>query len=316
MTHTTLRPVARALACTALLATLSACSLFPQWKPLKSARATAAPASTEALAPVRERQEVLLALTSDQTLVAFNASTPSQPISQIPVKGLQPGEQILGMDFRVAKGQLFALTSAGRLLRIEPTTGVSTAVGKGVSLPVGQHWGVDFNPTVDRLRVVNENGANFRLHPDTGAQVDGDTKADGLQGDGLLSYMPGDLLSGRTPRIVAAAYTYNKDNEKLTTNVAIDAGSAYLAVQGSIEGAPVVVSPNTGWLQSIGPLLIDRFDDASFDISDLNNAAYLVTTREGSTESRLYEVNLGSGQARLIGAIGATKPIRALAIVP
>jgi Domain of unknown function (DUF4394) len=77
-----------------------------------------------------------------------------------------------------------------------------------------------------------------------------------------------------------------------------------------------VVSPNTGKLQAIGPLLIDRFDSASLDISDVNNAAYLVTNRKAGGQSKLYEVNLGSGQARLIGAIGSNELVRSMAIVP
>ena len=33
----------------------------------------------------------------------------------------------------------------------------------------GTEFGVDFNPQVDRLRVVSNSGQNLRLHPDTGA---------------------------------------------------------------------------------------------------------------------------------------------------
>lgn len=316
MTSSTLRPLLRPLACALVLSSLTACSYMPQWASLKAFKHRGDAPGAEALAVPKERPEVLLALTEDHTLVTLNAGQPGQLLGQVPLKGLLPGEKILGMDFRVARGQLFALSSTGRLLRIEPTTGQATPVGSGVALPPSTSWGVDFNPTVDRIRVVNDEGANLRLHPDTGTQVDGDAKTEGLQTDGRLSYAPSDLLQGRAPRVTAAAYTYNKDNDKLTTNYAIDAAAGYLVVQGSVEGATPVVSPNTGLLQSVGPLLIERFDQASFDISDVNNAAYLVTSRQGSVESRLYEVDLGSGVARLIGSIGAGQQIRALAIVP
>ena len=38
-----------------------------------------------------------------------------------------------------------------------------------------------------------------------------------LQIDGRLAYAPGDAGAGRTPGVVAAGYTYNKVNEKITT---------------------------------------------------------------------------------------------------
>ena len=39
----------------------------------------------------------------------------------------------------------------------------------------GTAFGFDFNPTVDRIRVVSDTGQNLRLNPDTGAvaAVDG-----------------------------------------------------------------------------------------------------------------------------------------------
>jgi hypothetical protein len=308
----------RGLSTLALAATLGACAYMPQlqgWKdthPGKNVKAAAA----EALAPVRERPELLVAVTPSNQMLTFQANEPGKILSKKPLQGLLPTETLLAIDYQVAKGQLFALSNLGRLLKVNNDTAMVTQVGSPVKLPPGQTFGLNFNPTVDRIRLVTDEGHNLRLHPDTGAQVDGDANTPGVQPDTSLAYGPGDLLSGNKPRIVAVAYTYNKVNEKITTNYAIDAGLGYLVVQGSIEGAPTVVSPNTGRLQAIGPLLIDRFDTASLDISDVNNAAYLVTNRKAGGESKLYEVNLGSGQARLIGAIGSTEPVRGMAIVP
>lgn len=320
MTHTRtlLSSIALALA-------LTGCASVPQWTSLKDwgqqqraaeGSASARDSASEALAAPKDRPELLLGLTLNHTLVAFHAHTPGQLISQVPLKGLRPGEEVLGMDFRVARGELFVLSSLGRVLRVDPNTGATTAVGPGVQLPEGTLWGVDFNPTVDRIRVVNELGHNLRLHPGTGLQVDSKADQPGVQADGTLTYAATDLLGSTKPRIVAAAYTYNAQDDKATTNYAIDAGSGHLVVQGSVEGATPAVSPNTGLLSSVGPLAIDRFDDASFDIADVNNAAYLVTHAPGRVESRLYEVDLATGQARLLGAVGAGQALRALAIVP
>ncbi len=306
----------------ALACGLAACSSMPQLdmariKSIELPGLKPKP-STEPLAPLGERNEVISAVTDDNVLVHFNAGTPGQIAGSVPISGLKAGEQILAMDYRVAKGQLYALSSAGRLLRIDIDTGAISPIGEGIALSPGADPdpGFDFNPTVDRIRVVDGEGLNLRLHPDTGARIDGDPKREGMQPDGTLLYRPGDLLSGSKPRIVASAYTYNRTNEKITTNYVIDAGTGYLAVQGSTENAASAISPNSGLLQAVGPLTIERFDHAAFDIADPGNAAFLATTRQGSSGSRLHEVDLGSGQARLIGTIGTGRPVRAIAIEP
>ncbi len=305
-------PRARALLITAsLLGTLNlgGCAWVPDW--LKggpaepSARAQAQP--EEVRAEATPRQERLLAITASHRLISFQADRPEELLSRVPLTGLLPGESILGMDFRVARGELFALSTRGRLLRINPDSGTVQAIGSGVKLPQARTFGFDFNPTVDRIRVVGDRGDNLRLHPDTGAQVDGQPDVDGVQPDGALRYADGDEQAGSAPRIVAAGYTYNKDNEKITTNYAIDARAGHLVMQGSPEGATPVVSPNTGELRTVGPLGAHSFDHASLDIDDVRNNAYLVTGRIGSTSSRLYTIDLKTGQAKLIGLIGPAR---------
>lgn len=299
---------------------LSGCAQVPQVPQLQSLKtwwsAPGQAATQDVLAPARDRSELLLGVTDGNEIVTFQASEPGKVLTRLAIRGLSPNEHLLGVDFRVAKGQLYGLSNQGRLLRIDTDTGQVSALGSPVTLPTGDAWGVDFNPTVDRIRVVNGAGHNLRLHPDTGAQVDGQADTPGVQADGPLAYTSGDLLEGVKPRIVAAAYTYNKVNEKITTNYAVDAGAGYLAIQGSLEGAATLVSPNTGRLQAVGPLLIERFDDASFDICDVNNNAYLSTTRQGTAGTKLYELNLSSGQARLIGAVGGNLTLKGLTVVP
>ena len=122
--------------------------------------------------------------------------------------------------------------------------------------------------------------------------------------------------AGRAPRIVAAAYTYNKENEKITTNYALDARSASLVIQGSIEGATPVVSPNTGRLRTVGPLGAGGFEQASFDISDLTNTGFAALTRDGASGSQWYVIDLASGKATALGAIGIRETVVGIAIEP
>jgi hypothetical protein len=264
------------------------------------------------------RKESLVGVTESNQLVRFNGGQPQKVTVVGAVKGMQPGESVVGIDFRVSRGVLFALGSTGRIYTIDAKTAQATAIG-GAPLAIaleGKAFGFDFNPTVDRIRIVSETGQNFRGHPDTGAAVDSDPNAPGVQGDGRLAYAASDANAGKAPRVVGAGYTYNKQNEKITTNYAIDAATGSLVMQGTKEGATPAVSPNTGQLFTVGSLGIGSFSRASFDISDVNNAAYLGADVEGRRGTRLYSVDLATGKASFIGTVGGGESLRGLAIEP
>ncbi len=250
-------------------------------------------------------KEVIDAVTTGNQLVRFNAGQPQKTLSSRPLTGLLPGDTLLGIDYRVAKGQLYGLGASGQLYRIDTRTATASAVGTPQALPKegATEWGFDFNPTVDRIRVVNDAGYNLRLHPDTGAVVDGDPNQPGVQLDGRLAYDAADGNAGKAPGIVAAGYTYNKDNDKITTNYALDGRLGLLVHQGSKEGVQPVVSPNTGRLFSVGSLGVGTFQHATLDISDLSNAAYSAITANGV--SVWYRVDLATGRATRIGTIAA-----------
>jgi Domain of unknown function (DUF4394) len=271
--------------------------------------------STTLEPPPSSRKEQVYALNTSGDLVHFSAARPQQILHRIPVRGLVAGDTLIGIDFRVARGVLYALSERGQLYTLNPQSGQLSPVGSGTPMDLkfsGQRIGFDFNPAADRIRVVGDNGLNMRIHPDTGAVVDGDPMRDGIQADGALQYVPGDMHVGRTPRVVAAGYTYNKNNEKLTTNYAIDALHGALVMQGSLEGIAPAVSPNSGRLSTIGTLGTGPVQDAAFDIADINNSA-LAALRVGG-RTRLYSVDLHTGKATLLGTIGAGEPLVGLAI--
>lgn len=262
--------------------------------------------------------ETVWAVTAAQQLVKFNAGQPRRLLEPKFVTGLAAGETLVGIDFRVARGVLYALGSSGQLYSLDTTTGALTKVGAGnPGLPVeGTRVGFDFNPTVDRIRVVTAAGANLRLHPDTGAQVDGDANSAGVQNDSALAYAAGDAAAGRAPIVLAAGYTYNKTNDKLTTNFAIDGREGTLVTQGSREGAELVVSPNTGRLFTVGALGTGALDDASFDITDIKNVAYAAVRRAGEPITRWLRIDLATGRATMIGTLGDGAPVIGIAIEP
>ena len=259
----------------------------------------------------------IVAITASHQLIRFDAARPGQVLSSKPLVGLQPGETVLGIDYHVAKGWLYAVGSSNRLYRLNADTAIATPVGERFSVSLsGTHFGVDFNPAVDRIRVVSDTGQNLRLHPDTGAVVDGDTTLTGVQTDGPLDYAPGDRSAGLRPALVAVGYTYNKVDDKLTTNYAIDAATATLVTLGSREGVTPVVSPNTGHLFTVAPLGLPPFDDAAFDIADVSGLAFAAVTGPGATPSTWVEIDLATGAAREIGRIGSNTTVLAVAIEP
>jgi hypothetical protein len=263
------------------------------------------------------RKETVFAVTSGMELIKFNAGQPSRILERKPVTGLAAGTRLVGIDYRVARGVLYALSSNGQLYTMDTANGALKAVGTPSAMPLsGNAFGFDFNPAADRIRVVSDTGLNLRLHPDTGAAVDGNPNVDGLQPDGPLAYAAGDANAGRQPQIVAAGYTYNKQDEKITTNYAIDRALGVLAMQGSKEGATPVVSPNTGQLRTVGTLGLGPLADASFDVADVSNAALAALRTASDARTRLYLVDLNTGRAQLLGTVGDGTAVLGMAIEP
>lgn len=263
-------------------------------------------------------KEEIVAVSAGNFLLRFNAGQPQQVRDRKPLQGLRAGENIIGIDYRVARGELFALASSGQLYKIDVAQARATAVGSPAVLPSAgaTEWAFDFNPTVDRIRVANNTGFNLRLHPDTGAVVDGDAAQDGVQFDGRLVYDAKDTNEGKTARIVGAGYTYNKQNDKITTNYALDGALGTLVHQGTREGVAPPVSPNTGRLFTVGSLGIGSFAHATFDISDVSPAAYTGVHNKGDKATRWHRVDLATGKATFIGTVGGGEPLVGAAIEP
>lgn len=263
-----------------------------------------------------ERAEKAVAVTASNKLLKFNAGRPDRILTTLNISGLQVGETLLGIDYRVAKDQLYALGSSGRLYTLNEDTAVASAVGMPFAVKLeGTQFGFDFNPTVDRIRVVSNTGQNLRLHPDTGAVVDSNATLEGVQTDGKLAYAAGDVSFGKSPATVGAAYSYNKADTKITTNFALDAAAGTLVTQGSREGVLPAVSPNTGQLFTIGSLGL-TFNNASFDIQALSDVAFAALNSDGAAASRWVTIDLKTGAAKSLGSVGGGERVVGIALEP
>ena len=63
-----------------------------------------------------------------QELVVLDTDAPNASMQRVPVLGLVPGEQIVGLDTRPLDGALYLLTSGSKLYTVDETTGMATPV--------------------------------------------------------------------------------------------------------------------------------------------------------------------------------------------
>jgi hypothetical protein len=226
--------------------------------------------------------EPVVALTSGNRLLFFDSAAPGTVTKLITINTVG-NETLLAMDFRPATGDLYAFGPSGRLYVLNLTSGLATTpVGTATAL-TGTRFGFDFNPTVDRIRVVTDADQNARLHPDTGATANTDNN---------LAFAATDINTGANPNVVAVAYTNNFAGAGATVLYDIDSTLNALLVQSN---------PNGGILNTVGALGVDTTDNVGFDISAATGVAFASLT-VGSTTG-LYTINLGSGGATLVGTI-------------
>ena len=257
-------------------------------------------AASTATAPTQATGSVL-AVTETNKLISFNNATPQKLCTSAAIGGLQAGENVLGIDTRPADGGVYGLGSTGRIYTIDTATAAATlkstlaADAADATNPFtaldGTDFGVDFNPVPDRLRVVSNTGQNLRINVDTGAATT----------DATLN--PG----GST--ITAAGYTNSFAGAGTTTLFVLDVANDRLMIQGQPSG-----NPNNGDLQAVGPLGIDVQAATGFDISGTNSTAIAAVSLAGAATSELHTINLASGAATRVNAIGGGERVRGLAL--
>ena len=229
----------------------------------------------------------LIVLTDNNTLLKLNAGDPSITKSRVSITGLAADEKLLAIDFRPATGQLYGVSTASKLYVIQPDSGTARAMGTAAFTPAinGTVVGLDFNPTVDRIRLVTNTGQNLRLNPETGAVA----ATDGA-------------LNPSTPSVSEVAYTNNSAGVTTTTLYDIDVTTDKLYSQ---------TPPNNGTLVEVGSLGVDAEGAAGFDITN-NDLAWTVLKVGG--KSRLYVVNLATGRVLNYGNFTFADNIIGLAV--
>lgn len=265
----------------------------------RRARHCAAETLEDRIAPA-----TLVGLTSKDTLVTFDSAAPGVILSAATITGLASDENIVSIDSRPANGLIYGLTNLNTLYTVNPYSGAAAPVGAGpAAFPLaGKTVAIDFNPTVDRLRAVSDADLNFRLNPTTGAIVDGDAGAAGVQPDTALAYDPADVNQGKNPAVTAVSYDRNFQGTTQTTLFGIDATLNTLVRVGSVNGTPN--SPNGGLLSTVGALGVNPGARVGFDIA-ADGTAY--AAMQAGTKTALFTIDLATGGATPVGRIGNGK---------
>lgn len=234
--------------------------------------------------------QTVYGITRDNRLLSFNPATPGTLNTDVAISGLAVGETALGIDVRPLTGEIFVFGSTNRMYSVTPA-GAATGVGAGFTALATTVTSFDFNPTVDRVRVVDALANNRRLNPVTGGDAATDT---------ALTYSAG----GSTPRASGVAYTNAQFGANVplgsTREMFVDSALDVLGEVGSMAGGNA--SFNGGVCTQIGALGFNLSDDAGFDIFGPTGALYLSDLTTGG--ANFYTVNIGTGAASLVGLIG------------
>ena len=245
--------------------------------------ALAAPAAGQATPKAAgEKARTLYATDNQGNLVSFSADNPRKLGSSTPVTGLGTGVTLSGIDFRPATGELYGVGRDSIVYRVSPVTGRAIAEGPAFTPMLnGRFFGVDFNPTVDRIRVTSDADQNLRLVPDTGALAGADAD-----------------LNPNDPTVVGSAYTnssFGATPPAATVLYALDALDDAIYVQNP---------PNNGTLTMPRQLDVNIRGDAGFDIAGRNNVGYIATASDRRPGAELYRVNVLTGESTKLGPIG------------
>lgn len=249
-----------------------------------------------ALVGAQAQAELVYAVTDNGALISFDSATPNDILSGVAISGLAANELTRAIDFRPATGELYALGSFSNLYRLNTATGQATLVGALSVTLNGASFGFDFNPQIDRIRVVSDTDQNLVVNPNDASTTNATA----------LFYGPGDVNNGAEPNVVGSAYNNNFAGTSSTQLYGIDSGLDILVRQAN----------SAGTLETVGPLGVDVTALVGFDISGVTGTAYTAVQNEQLGLTTFWTVNLGTGAATSVGEIGGGSRVRAIAVVP
>jgi hypothetical protein len=221
----------------------------------------------------------IIGLVDGKSIVIIDPAT-RKVTNKAEIRGAGP---MLGIDVRPADGMVYGLAADGTIVTLDPKTGQAMTKSKlGEAWKTGVTTTFDFNPVADRLRLMSSDGVSFRINVDDGK----------VTVDGSHKFKDGDVNAGKTPKVIAGAYSNSlKDKPKATTLYNIDATTGSLVTQ---------VPPNDGVLNTVGALGMPLAAPVAFNIvatAEDRNDAWLASA------GALHAVDLKTGKATMVGKI-------------
>jgi hypothetical protein len=217
-----------------------------------------------------------------KNLTAFSLTTGKRTKALGQAKGLVGDVRLIGIDERPADHKVYGVGDKGGIYVVNRG---NAAVRKVSQLSValeGTHFGVDFNPAADRLRIISNTGQNLRhdvSQPAPTTAVDGALNYDGTTATG----------------VTAAGYT-NSDNDAST-------GTTLFNLDMTRDQVVQQVPANSGNLVVSGPFGPRQGPIAGFDVVGSNsgsrtvdNTGFATIRPTGGGLATLYRVNLLSGK--------------------
>ena len=221
---------------------------------------------------------------------------------------------LIGIDFRVSDGLLYAVTDTGSLYTIGLTSsrlGAATLVSNLTPRFAGGFQSLmDFNPVLDAIRLIGSNDQNFAV-----VNSGGNLNATAVQT--AISYMAGDVNAGVDPNISAGSYTNNYVGATTTLFYGIDYDlDTFVTIQPATPGGSSATGG--GKLQTIGRLvtptgaMINVAPTVDIDIYSDGNGGNSVIGVSGRTlftiDLSQINPNLALGTTQNVVARGITMP--------
>lgn len=239
-----------------------------------------------------------VALTGSNELWSIDIAKSNTIAKRVQVTGLGSNEDLLGIDYRPADGKLYGITKDAVYV-IDDVTGVASGrqalIASNSTLVftaplTGTNFGIDFNPVVDRMRVVSDSAMSLVVNVDTGAvNRQADIGTIGAGGVAITPQPTGFSITG-------AAYTNSISKPTSTRLWDIDTLGNRLFQQNAAN--------NDSQLSGAVPLGVNATDVNGFDIDGANNKGY-AALKVGSSVG-LYAIDLAAtdNAATLLASLG------------
>ncbi|PTL58590.1 DUF4394 domain-containing protein [Paraconexibacter algicola] len=265
----------------------------------------------------------VVGLSSDGTTLTRITSTAPGSALATGILGMASGETMVAVAWRPADGLLYGigvnpLADTGTLYRVDPVSGAVTVIG-GTSVlswitaagaavdlasPAVTGYGMDVDPTTDRVRLTASAGLNARVNPITGFPVDGDAANPGVQPDpGSAGVSGASFANPFAGAATTTLYALKAGNDTLAVQLPPNSGTQVAERPVTVGGAPLDFSVLSS---------LDLPPDATVTAAGGESSGEALAALTSGGTSRLYRLRLADGAATEIGPFGV--PLRSLAV--